>query len=472
MNSSSAKPFIACAREAGASCPYCPAEIVLGDPIMVCQSCGTVHHRACWRKFERCGSYSCTPARRKLNDDPGEPVLTISADDLAQAVPLPVSRPGFAGPFTGSAPPAPKSNPRGMAVTSLVCGLAGIPFCVPGLLAVLFGGLALVGFGGTARRGTGLAISGIMLGIFDMVGWLAVFGWGLSQFGLMPAMERDAILPDVASIKGLDPPLRRAMLANVLIEHRSGLAGMGLSMGSGVILGIDKGEAVIVTNRHVIDDSFSPTTDTAADLERLGAIEISFFGRPRTTGRVVWTAPNGADLALMRVPFQAAGEAQAALWQRGRPAAVGAQVFAIGNPHRLGWTHTQGVISQFRSQQMGNRQVRLIQVQVALNPGNSGGGLYDRDGYLIGINSIGQDKSVSEGIGFAIALDNLLDLAPRDLAAIAPADPPPAVPAPAGPAAEEPGQPPPANDRRTHSSQPASGQPVIGRSPSNLRRES
>lgn len=472
MNPSSAKPFIACAREAGASCPFCPADIVLGDPIMVCQSCGTVHHRACWKKLERCGSYSCTPARRKLNHDSVEPVLTISAHELADAVPLPVSRPAFAGQFTGAIEPARKSNPRGMAITALVCGLAGIPFCVPGLLAILFGALALAGLGATARRGTGMAISGIVLGILDTVGWVVLFGWGISQFSVTNAFERNALQPDLASINGLDPPLRRAMLANVLIEHRGGLAGLGLSMGSGVILGIDRGEAVIVTNRHVIDDSFSPTTESAADLERIGAIEVSFFGQPRARGRVVWTAPDGTDLALVRVRFAAAGKAQAALWQRGRPTTVGSQVFAIGNPHQLGWTHTQGVISQFRSQQMGNRQVRLIQVQVALNPGNSGGGLYDRDGYLIGINSIGQDKSVSEGIGFAIALDNLLDLAPPDLAAISPADPPPAAAAPAGPEAKEPQPAPPADDRNTHTSSPAPGQRAIGRSPSNLQRKS
>ena len=59
--------------------------------------------------------------------------------------------------------------------------------------------------------------------------------------------------------------------------------------------------------------------------------------------------------------------------------------------------------------------MRVIQTQAAINPGNSGGGLYDQDGYLIGINTWTADKSVSEGIGFAIALDELLELAPPQL---------------------------------------------------------
>ncbi len=94
---------------------------------------------------------------------------------------------------------------------------------------------------------------------------------------------------------------------------------------------------------------------------------------------------------------------------------VGASVFAIGNPHNLGWSHTQGVISQLRTQHIDSRQVRVIQTQAAINPGNSGGGLYDQEGYLLGINSWTADKSVSEGLGFAIALDSLLELAPPHL---------------------------------------------------------
>ena len=96
---------------------------------------------------------------------------------------------------------------------------------------------------------------------------------------------------------------------------------------------------------------------------------------------------------------------------------VGERVFAIGNPHHLGWTHTQGVISQFRTRNYDSRRIRVIQTQAAINPGNSGGGLYDEEGYCLGINTWTADKSISEGIGFAVALDTLSDLAPPPLAA-------------------------------------------------------
>jgi serine protease Do len=51
----------------------------------------------------------------------------------------------------------------------------------------------------------------------------------------------------------------------------------------------------------------------------------------------------------------------------------------------------------------------------AINPGNSGGGLYDADGRLIGINTLTSDKRFAEGLGFAISLPTLLELAPAQL---------------------------------------------------------
>ena len=96
---------------------------------------------------------------------------------------------------------------------------------------------------------------------------------------------------------------------------------------------------------------------------------------------------------------------------------VGETVFAIGNPHQLGWTHTQGVISQFRDRRTidapthpgdpdpGGHQPRQ-QRRRPLRPGR----------LLLGINTWTADKSITEGIGFAIALDTLLDLAPPPLA--------------------------------------------------------
>lgn len=131
-------------------------------------------------------------------------------------------------------------------------------------------------------------------------------------------------------------------------------------------------------------------------------------------GKVIWLAPAGIDLALVRAPWRP-GIAEAAKWERNRPVKVGESAFAIGNPHGLAWTHTVGTISQLRTMPTDVGELRIIQTQAAINPGNSGGGLYDKDGFLIGLNTWANDKRVSEGIGFAISVESLIALAPADL---------------------------------------------------------
>jgi serine protease Do len=106
----------------------------------------------------------------------------------------------------------------------------------------------------------------------------------------------------------------------------------------------------------------------------------------------------------------------AARWRNQFDYHVGDEVFAVGNPHGLGWTHTQGTISQFRLQHVAGLEMPIIQTQTVINQGNSGGGLYSKkDGYLIGFNTWAQDKRVSEGINFSISLKLFPKLAPADI---------------------------------------------------------
>ena len=433
MDSTNAKFLIACPREAGSGCPYCAAEVVVGDAILVCHACGTVHHRNCWRSRGRCGSYSCAPARRDLTGtenengtatQAGEPVLTISADDIFRARPMAPARP-LATSRPHVSRPEPPRRPEGtnrLAIASLICAVAGIPLfgLVTGLVAIGLGVAALGSIRQTTQKGLALAVSGVLLGLGDVAGWIIVLGFVLGRGDGRHADVSFADLPpDLAATRDLAPELRQAMRANVLIEQRGGLAMLGgRAIGSGVILERSDSAALIVTNRHVVDSGFpgsAKATKSEGVPAGLGPLQVTMLGNPAEVGEVVWVAPDGIDLALVRVAIAKNGEARAAPWRKGRPMRVGETVFAIGNPHALGWTHTQGVISQFRLQETGGRKVRVIQTQAAINPGNSGGGLYDRAGYLVGINTWTGDKRVSEGIGFAIALDALLDLAPPAL---------------------------------------------------------
>jgi S1-C subfamily serine protease len=425
LEAAGARSLIACPREVGSECPHCGVEVVLGDPIMVCQVCGTVHHRSCWKDLAHCGSYSCAPARRpSLQRETAGPVLSITQFDLDRAVPLPASVPRVqhAGltQFARGVPAA--TAPAGvnkLAIASLICGLAGIPLfgLITGLVAAFLGAFALASIRVSGQRGLAMALAGLLLGIADVTGWIILLGIVLVQ--PHSDLRFAELAPDITLIKELEPGLQRAMRANVLIERPVGPTALGgKAIGSGVVLEIKDGEALIVTNRHVVDDEFPSSGDAANDagrLGRLGGLKVKTLGPAEGDGEVVWLAPGQIDLALVRSSVKATSQAQAATWRRGRPMKVGASVFAIGNPHNLGWSHTQGVISQLRTQDIDFRQLRVIQTQAAINPGNSGGGLYDNEGYLLGINSWTADKSVSEGLGFAIALDSLLELAPPQL---------------------------------------------------------
>ena len=212
------------------------------------------------------------------------------------------------------------------------------------------------------------------------------------------------------------PTVARAVRANALIETKIGtgvLAGSGI--GSGVIMNIENHSALILTNRHVIDPEFS-SSESEPEKPGLpdGHLQVKLIGQPARPGRVVWIAPDEIDLALVRVDADGVG-AQAAAWSRDTEPIIGADVFTIGNPQHLDWTLTGGRVSQLRLQKRGSRQIHIIQTDAPLNPGNSGGGLYDKSGALIGINTWTNDKRFSEGLGFSIGLKSLLDLKPSEL---------------------------------------------------------
>jgi serine protease Do len=131
-------------------------------------------------------------------------------------------------------------------------------------------------------------------------------------------------------------------------------------------------------------------------------------------GRVEWIAPHGVDLAIVSAPI-ISGEVREAHWDSAASPHTGDDVFAVGNPYGLGWTHSAGDISQVRQRSHDGFSYRVLQTTAAINPGNSGGGLYDAQGRLIGINTMTSDKRMAEGLGFSIALPTLLKLVPEHL---------------------------------------------------------
>ncbi len=84
---------------------------------------------------------------------------------------------------------------------------------------------------------------------------------------------------------------------------------------------------------------------------------------------------------------------------------VGGDVLAIGTPKGLSWSISKGIVSAVRTDQT----VRYIQTDAAINHGNSGGPLIDiSTGRVIGVNTFGFNKSISEGLNFAVSSEDVL----------------------------------------------------------------
>lgn len=398
---------------------HCRQEIEHGEKTIQCPDCGDVQHWHCWKAQDGCGSYECTSAQTTDYAETTGPTLKISSADLADAVPLESSSipQSYSGP-TISIPVGPTLQDERwnrMAIVAFVVALLGIPLfgIVTGLIAVVLGAIALAGKYSFRRRGAGLAFGAILLGVGDFVGWAIV----LFQIGGVPdlAVRMEDFEPDPIALESLPAHINRAMKANVLIQVQAGIGGLlGEAIGSGVILQIVDNSALIVTNRHVVEGVLDDGDIPDLPGQNTNLI-VKLVGQTPAAGRLVWVASGGIDLALIRVPVES-NVPLAAWWKAVPDITVGDRVFAVGNPHGLGWTHTAGDVSQLRRQNFADANIRVIQTSAAINPGNSGGGLYDDQGHLIGINTWTQDKRFAEGLGFAISFQELLPLAPNYLA--------------------------------------------------------
>ena len=93
---------------------------------------------------------------------------------------------------------------------------------------------------------------------------------------------------------------------------------------------------------------------------------------------------------------------------------VGETIYAVGNPNQLDYTITDGIVSALDREvqvDMGGSSIKMFQISAAVNSGNSGGPVYNERGEVIGIVSAKYMSSGTEGLGFAIPIDDAMDIA-------------------------------------------------------------
>ncbi len=172
----------------------------------------------------------------------------------------------------------------------------------------------------------------------------------------------------------------------------------GEGVGSGVIITSD---GYIATNYHVVEDSTAISVimsdGTTYDAEFIDGDELN-------------------DIAVVKIKAQNLPAAKLGTSKNSR---VGDQVMAIGTPHSINYqgTMTSGYISALDRrfvEQNTNGTVKkvlyLIQTDTSVNPGNSGGPLFNMSGEVIGIVTLKIAGNNYEGLGFALPMESVIDM--------------------------------------------------------------
>ena len=135
-----------------------------------------------------------------------------------------------------------------------------------------------------------------------------------------------------------------------------------LGQGSGVITA----ENEVTTNCHVVENA--------------ARVEVVTPGAEKPIAAKITNGDVGRDLCLL----SAKGLTNAATIRNAKDLTVGENVYAVGSPQGLEFSISGGIVSQLRS--LGETPP-LIQTDAAISKGSSGGGLFDREGNLVGITT-------------------------------------------------------------------------------------
>ena len=197
-------------------------------------------------------------------------------------------------------------------------------------------------------------------------------------------------------------PLPKTLLSTVTIVCES----LGsVSAGSGIIYQIDKenGDAYIITNQHVV----------------YGATKISvyLYGMHLTSYAIPAVVIGGSvtyDIAVIKIEgsdILSNSYACAAVFGKSDDVRIYDRVYAVGNAEGGGISATEGIVSvdseniSITGADKSVISIRVMRIDAAVNHGNSGGGLYNEKGELIGIVAAKEVSEDIDNMGYAIPID-------------------------------------------------------------------
>lgn len=225
----------------------------------------------------------------------------------------------------------------------------------------------------------------------------------VSESGIESTQTVTAVVTDVTNVvEAVMPSVVSITNTSVITQNFWGqqFQSENQSSGSGIIVGENDTELLIVTNNHVISDSTE--------------LKVQFIDGSIANAKVKGTDAN-MDLAVIAVALDTLESStisniSIAVLGDSENLKVGEPAIAIGNALGYGQSVTTGVISALNRQiamsEDGSTTGMLIQTDAAINPGNSGGALLNVRGEVVGINSNKIGGSTIEGMGYAIPISS------------------------------------------------------------------
>ncbi len=231
-------------------------------------------------------------------------------------------------------------------------------------------------------------------------------------------------LKEIGYTTNYAPGVNEALMSSVMVVSnferlKEGLFGNSTeeysSVGAGVIYSLDKekGNAYVITNYHVLYSSSSLGRETIAhmsdniDLYLYGgvvkgrAVEASYVGGAMEYDIAVLKVENSTLLKESPACAITAADSDAVV--------LGETVYAVGNPNAEGFSVSSGVVSVDveyidvkLADDSGTTSMLEMRTDAPINHGNSGGGLFNREGKLVGIVNARSEKSGVENFGYAI----------------------------------------------------------------------
>lgn len=212
----------------------------------------------------------------------------------------------------------------------------------------------------------------------------------------------EEVMPSIVSITSMSVEEVQGFFGGTYQKKSAGA-------GTGIIIGENDSELLIVTNNHVVENSDTLTVTFIDET----SVEANIKGAGADYDVAVIAVPAGS------IQPETLGALKVATLGDSTELKVGEPAIAIGNALGYGQSVTTGVISALdrsvaatdsRTGQTIENSVNLIQTDAAINEGNSGGALVNVNGEVVGINSAKLIGDNVEGIGYAIPISDVSDL--------------------------------------------------------------